>query len=158
MTERIARMQRKAADAGRELRFGVRFHVLSRDTHEEAVAAAEKQLEGVTPEQVARAQAVLNATDSAGESRQRAFVGSEDLWVEPNLWAGIGQVRRGIGVTVLGSHEEVARKFLSFVDMGLSFFILSGYPHLEEAENAGKTWMPLFYEMLRRRSASLAAG
>ena len=158
MSERITRMRQKSAAAGRELRFGVRFHVLSRDTHEEALAAAEAQLEGVTEEQIARTQAVLTATDSAGESRQRAFASREDLWVEPTLWAGIGQVRRGIGVTVLGSHEEVARKFLSFVDMGLSFFILSGYPHLEEAENAGRTWMPLFYELLRSREASLAAG
>jgi alkanesulfonate monooxygenase len=158
MKERIARMRQKAAAHGRELRFGVRFHVLSRTTHEEAMAAAATQLEGVTPEQIERTQAVLVATDSAGESRQRAFVGAEDLWVEPNLWAGIGQVRRGIGVTVIGSHEEVARKFLSFVDLGLSFFILSGYPHVEEAENAGRTWMPLFYQMLRERSASLAAG
>ncbi|MGE3073004.1 MAG: LLM class flavin-dependent oxidoreductase [Dehalococcoidia bacterium] len=158
MAERIARMRKKAAAHGRELRYGVRFHVLSRDTHEEAMAAAEAQLEGVTPEQVARAQSVLTATDSAGESRQRAFLGRDDLWVEPNLWAGIGQVRRGIGVTVLGSHEEVARKFLAFHDMGMSFFILSGYPHLEEAENAGRTWMPLFYDMLRQRNANLAAG
>jgi len=159
MTERIARMKQKAAANGRELRFGVRFHVLSRDTEAEALEAAQQQLEGVTPEQVARTQAVLNATDSSGESRQRAFLQqNEDLWVEPNLWAGIGQVRRGIGVTVIGSHEQVARKFLQFADMGLSFFILSGYPHLEECENAGRTWMPMFYEMLRKREASLAAG
>lgn len=158
MRERITRMRQKAAIHGRELRFGVRFHVLSRDTHDEAMAAAAAQLEGVTPEQIARTQSVLNATDSAGESRQRAFVGAEGLWVEPNLWSGIGQVRRGIGVTVIGSHEEVARKFLSFTDLGLSFFILSGYPHLEEAENAGRTWMPLFYDMVRQRSATLAAG
>ena len=158
MAERIARMKEKAAANGRELRFGVRFHVLSRDTHEEAIAAAEQQMAGVTAEQVARVQSVLTATDSAGESRQRAFVAREDLWVEPNLWAGVGQVRRGIGVTVIGSHEEVARKFLAFHDMGLSFFILSGYPHLEEAENAGRTWMPRFYELLRQREASLAAG
>jgi len=157
MRERIARMREKAAAHGRELRFGVRFHVLSRETHEEAVAAAESQLEGVTPEQIERTQAVLNATDSAGESRQRAFVNgtggtdARDLWVEENLWAGVGLVRRGIGVTVLGSHEEVARKFVGFVDLGLSFFILSGYPHLEEAENAGRTWLPRFYEMLRER-------
>jgi alkanesulfonate monooxygenase len=158
MAERIARMRQKAAAHGRELRFGVRFHVLSRDTEEEALAAAEGQLEGVTPEQVARAQAVLNATDSAGESRQRAFLQGEDLWVEPQLWAGIAQVRRGIGITVLGSHEQVAQKFLSFVDLGISFFILSGYPHLEEAQIAGRSWMPRFYELLRTRNASLAAG
>ena len=158
MAERIVRMREKAAAAGRELRFGVRFHVLSRDTEAKAMAAAAAQMEGVTVEQIARTQEVLNATDSAGESRQRAFVGADDLWVEPNLWSGIGQVRRGIGVTVIGSHEQVARKFLSFYDLGLSFFILSGYPHLEEAENAGRTWMPMFYEMVRQRDASLAAG
>lgn len=158
MAERIARMRRKAAVHGRELRFGVRFHVLSRATEEEALAEAARQMEGVTPEQIARTQAVLQATDSAGESRQRAFVQREDLWVEPNLWAGVGQVRRGIGVTVIGSHEQVARKFLSFVDLGMTFFILSGYPHLEEAENAGRTWMPRFYDLLRQREGTLAAG
>jgi alkanesulfonate monooxygenase len=158
MRERITRMKARAAANGRELRFGVRFHVLSRATEAEALAAAEAQLDGVTPEQIARVQSVITATDSAGESRQRAFMNRDDLWVEPNLWAGVGQVRRGIGVTVIGSHEQVARKFLDFYELGLSFFILSGYPHLEEARNAGESWMPLFYEMVRQREASLAAG
>lgn len=158
MTERIARMKQRAAALGRELRFGVRFHVLSRDTEAAANAAAEAQIEGVTEAQVERAQAVLTATDSAGESRQRAFVQRENLWVEPNLWSGLGLVRRGVGVTVVGSHEQVARKFLSFVDLGLSYFILSGYPHAEEAENAGAGWLPRFHELMRQRQASLAAG
>lgn len=158
MRERIHRMRAKAAEQGRELRFGVRMHVLARETEEEAVAAAESQLEGLTQEQIDRIQAVLKATDSVGESRQRDFAGLEDLWVEPNLWSGVGLVRRGVGVTVLGSYEQVAKKFLSYTDLGISFFILSGYPHLEEARNAGETWMPMFYEMLRQRESTLAAG
>lgn len=158
MAERIARMKQKAASHGRQIRFGVRFHVLSRETEAEAFAAAQAQIEGVTDAQIERAQATLNATDSAGESRQRQFVNRDNLWVEPNLWSGIGLVRRGIGVTIVGSHEQVARKFQSFVDLGLSYFILSGYPHAEEAELAGTTWMPRFHELMREREASLAAG
>ncbi|MEX2081431.1 MAG: LLM class flavin-dependent oxidoreductase, partial [Dehalococcoidia bacterium] len=141
-----------------EMRFGVRLHVLSRETETEAIEAGEAVISGVTPEYLSRAQATIRATDSAGESRQRAFTDIAGLWPEANLWAGIGQVRRGVGVTVVGSHEQVARKFLGYVDMGLSFFILSGYPHLEEAENAGKTWLPMFWELYRQRQASLAAG
>ena len=158
MSERIVRMRAKAAAAGRTLRFGVRLHVLARETEAEALAAAERVVGGVTPEQVARAQAVLTQTDSAGESRQRAFVQNDDLWLEPNLWAGIGQVRRGIGLTVVGSFEEVARKFVQYTDIGLSYFILSGYPHLEEAEIAGRGWLPIFHELIAERRPSLAAG
>jgi alkanesulfonate monooxygenase len=155
LVERIARMKQKAAGRGRSLRFGVRMHVISRDTEEEARAAAAALVEGLSPAQVERAQATLRATDSAGESRQRAFVG-DDLWPEPNLWSGIGQIRRGVGVAVVGSHEQVARKFLGYTDLGLSYFILSGYPHLEEAQNAGATWMPLFRNLLRQREPNFA--
>ena len=159
LSERIARMRQKAAANGRTLRFGVRLHVLARETEQEARAAAEYQIAGVSESTLERARATLTATDSAGESRQREFaMGGEDLWVEPNLWAGIGQVRRGVGVTLVGSYEQVARKFLAYTEMGLSFFILSGYPHLEECETAGRTWLPRFWELVREREASLAAG
>lgn len=157
MAERIARMTAKAVALGRTLRFGVRMHVCARATEEEAVAAAEYQVAGVSDAQKARARDVLTATDSKGESRQREFAADEDPWVEPHLWAGVGQVRRGVGVTVVGSYEQVARKFLDYTEMGLSFFILSGYPHLEEAENAGN-WLPTFWAMHRERDAALAAG
>jgi alkanesulfonate monooxygenase len=159
MQERIARMKAKAAANGRSLRLGVRMHVLARETEAEAVEAAYAQVEGVSEATRERARATLMATDSAGESRQRDFaMTGDDQWVEPNLWAGVGQVRRGVGVTLVGSYEQVARKFLAYTEMGLSFFILSGYPHLEECENAGRKWLPLFWNMVRDRDASLAAG
>jgi alkanesulfonate monooxygenase len=158
LAERIARMREKASANGRELRFGLRMHVLARETEAEARAAAEEQVAGVPEPLLERFRTTLNATDSAGESRQRAFAKGEDLWVEENLWAGIGQVRRGVGVTAVGSYEQVARKFAGYADMGISYFILSGYPHLEEAQTAGRRWLPLFHEMMRRRDASLAAG
>ena len=159
MRERVRRMREKAAAHGRELRFGVRMHVLARATGDEAVRDAEALIAGVPEEHLARARAALTATDSAGESRQRAMAMPRpgDLWLEPNVWSGVGLVRRGVGVTVVGSYEQVARKFLAYTDLGLSFFILSGYPHLEEAANASN-WMPRFYELLRERERALAAG
>ncbi|MGH2610077.1 MAG: LLM class flavin-dependent oxidoreductase [Tepidiformaceae bacterium] len=159
MQERISRMKAKASANGRTLRLGVRMHVLARETEEDAREAAYAQVEGVPEATRERFRATLMATDSAGESRQRAFaMTDDDQWVEPNLWAGVGQVRRGVGVTVVGSYEQVARKFQAYTEMGLSYFILSGYPHLEEAETAGRTWLPRFWELVRQRDASLAAG
>ena len=159
LQERITRMRAKAALHGRALRFGVRLHVLARETEAEAQEAARYLVDGVSEATLARARATLTATDSAGESRQRAFAMTDaDLWVEPNLWAGVGQVRRGVGVTVVGSYEQVARKFAAYTELGLSYFILSGYPHLEECENAGRTWLPRFWELVRERESSLAAG
>lgn len=158
MTERIARMKAKAAALGRELRFGVRLHVLARETEEEARRDAMKLIEGVSEAQLAKARATLTATDSAGESRQRTLAGAGDLWPEESFFTGVGLVRRGIGATIVGSHEQVARKFLDYTRMGLSYFILSGYPHPEEAAIAGAGWMPRFYEMVRDEERSLAAG
>lgn len=159
LQERMARMRTKAAANDRTLRFGVRLHVLARETEGEAREAAQYLIDGISEATLARARATLTATDSAGESRQREFaMTNADLWVEPNLWAGVGQVRRGVGVTVVGSHEQVARKFLAYTEMGLSYFILSGYPHLEECEKGGRGWLPRFWELLRERESSLAAG
>ncbi len=159
LNERIARMRLRAAEHGRTLRYGVRMHVLARETEAEAREAAAAQIAGVSEATLERSRATLTATDSAGESRQRAFAfGGDDHWPEPNLWSGLGLVRRGVGVTVVGSYEQVARKFFAYTEMGLSYFILSGYPHLEEAENAGRTWLPLFWEMVRAREAQMAAG
>ena len=150
MRERILRMRGKAAEHGRTLQFGVRLHVLARETEEQARADAMALIEGVSEEQVARAQAVLTTSDSAGEQRQRGLHGN-DLWPEPNFFTGVGLVRRGIGATIVGSHEQVARKFLEYTELGLSYFILSGYPHREEARIAGAGWLPKFRELERRR-------
>ena len=152
MAERIARMTAKAAAHGRQLRFGVRLHVLARESEEAAIAAADAQIAGVSEATLARAHETLHATDSLGESRQRALANSGSLWPEANLWSGLGLVRRGIGLTVAGSYEQVARKFLAYTQMGLSYFILSGYPHAEEAANAGRTWLPRFRELAAERS------
>jgi len=72
---------------------------------------------------------------------------TDALEVSPNLWAGIGLVRGGAGTALVGSYEEVAQRIADYHRLGIDEFILSGYPHLEEAYHVGEGVMPV----LRRR-------
>jgi alkanesulfonate monooxygenase len=149
VAERLQRMRELAADAGRRLRFGIRLHVITRDTEEEAWSAAQRLLDRMSPETVAEAQARFAASDSVGQRRMTSLhAGSRDrLEVAPNLWAGIGLVRGGAGTALVGSHEQVADRIEEYHRLGLDEFILSGYPHLEEAYWFGEHVIPI----LRRR-------
>jgi alkanesulfonate monooxygenase len=85
------------------------------------------------------------AGESEGEKRQRQLVAeAEGGWLTDHLWAGIGKARLGVGTALVGSGESVARCFQEYVDLGIDTFILSGYPHLEEAQRFGKYVMPHF--------------
>ena len=63
--------------------------------------------------------------------------------VEPHLWAGVGMARSGVGVAIVGDPQQVADKLRSYQQLGISTFILSGYPHLEECRRFGELVMPL---------------
>jgi len=84
--------------------------------------------------------------DSEGEKRQMQLREGkgEDLVLGPHLWAGIGKARLGVGTALVGSGENVAARLQEYVDEGIDTFILSGYPHLEEAQRFGKYVMPHF--------------
>ncbi len=81
--------------------------------------------------------------DSVGQARMADLHSAEspatakDLTVAPNLWSGIGLVREGVGTAIVGSHDEVARRLEEYIAIGIDEFILSGYPHLEEATRVG---------------------
>ncbi|MDP9238480.1 MAG: LLM class flavin-dependent oxidoreductase [Chloroflexota bacterium] len=141
--ERIADMRERAAALGRTLRFGIRMLVCVRETEAEARAAAEAMV-GEVPEKFQDMMTKhMSGADSEGEKRQRALREQGD-WIAPNLWTGIGRARLGVGLAVVGSPENVAARFREYVDEGIDTFILSGYPHLEEAERFGKYVMPFF--------------
>ncbi len=87
-------MRALAAEEGRTVRFGIRFHVIVRDTEAEAWDEAHRLISKVTPEAIAKARAISNAHESVGQQRMRALHGDPArLMVGPNLWAGIGLVR-----------------------------------------------------------------
>jgi alkanesulfonate monooxygenase len=134
-----------AADSGRVLQYGLRIHVISRNTSEEAWAEADRLLAAVDPADVERVQASLGRSESEGQRRMLSLHGgrSSDLLVAPNLWAGVGLVRGGAGTALVGSHAEVAERLVEYAQLGIEHFILSGYPHLEEAYWFGEGVLPL---------------
>jgi alkanesulfonate monooxygenase len=137
---------REAADREeRELGFGIRLHVITRDTAEEAWEVAERMLAGLSDEQIAKAQSIQSISESEGQRRMRALHNgrTDHLEVSPNLWAGIGLVRGGAGTALVGSHDEVADRIAEYHELGIDEFILSGYPHLEEAYRVGEGLTPV---------------
>ncbi|MEU0589674.1 LLM class flavin-dependent oxidoreductase [Streptomyces sp. NPDC006132] len=144
VAEKIARIRSLAAGQGRTLRFGIRLHVITRDTAEQAWAEADRLLDGFDPETVASVQAGLARSESEGQQRMLALHGGrrDRLEIHPNLWAGIGLVRGGAGTALVGSHAEVAERIREYHALGIEEFILSGYPHLEEAYWFGEGVLP----------------
>jgi alkanesulfonate monooxygenase len=135
IAERITRMRALAEEAGRELTFGIRFHVISRDTAAQAWAEADRLLSRIDTDRIEETQKLLAASDSVGQQRMSALHGGDrtQLEIYPNIWAGYGLVRGGAGTAIVGSHDEVADRIEEYHSLGLDHFILSGQPHLEEA-------------------------
>jgi len=143
-----------AAASDRTLRFGIRLHVISRDTADEAWRQADRLIERVDDEMIRKVQAGLSQSESEGQRRMRELHSGGDrhsLTVAPNLWAGVGLVRGGAGTALVGSHAEVADRIEEYADLGITEFILSGYPHLEEAYWFGEGVLPILAERGRWR-------
>ena len=142
--EKISRVREKAAAQGRKIRFGIRLHVIVRETNEEAWQAAERLIAHLDDATIVKAQAALARTDSVGQQRMSALHGGkrDRLEIAPNLWAGVGLVRGGAGTALVGDGPTVAARIQEYADLGIETFILSGYPHLEEAYRVGELLFP----------------
>ncbi|MFP1729066.1 FMNH2-dependent alkanesulfonate monooxygenase [Lonsdalea quercina] len=144
--EEKLRVVRERAEAnGRTLNFGIRLHVIVRETEEEAWAAADRLIAHLDDDTIAQAQKIFARMDSTGQARMSALHrGSrDDLRIGPNLWAGVGLVRGGAGTALVGSPRQVADRLREYQALGIENFILSGYPHLEEAHRFAELVMPL---------------
>ncbi|MEU0843710.1 LLM class flavin-dependent oxidoreductase [Streptomyces sp. NPDC005962] len=144
VAEKIAWVRGLAAKEGRKVRFGIRLHVITRDTSEQAWAEARRLLDGFDPETVKSVQQGLARSESEGQRRMLSLHGGgrDGLEIHPNLWAGIGLVRGGAGTALVGSHAEVAERIAEYQRIGIDEFVLSGYPHLEEAYWFGEGVLP----------------
>jgi alkanesulfonate monooxygenase len=158
VAEKVAWIRRLAAERGRTVRFGIRLHVITRDTSDAAWAQAEQLLAGIPDGMVEQVQQNLARSESEGQRRMRALhsggaahaggrARAADLEVSPNLWAGVGLVRGGAGTALVGSHTEVADRIAEYHALGIEEFVLSGHPHLEEAYWVGEGVLP---ELQRR--------
>jgi alkanesulfonate monooxygenase len=145
VASKLAEVQALAAARGRTLRFGLRVHVIVRETEAEAWAAADDLVRYVTDESIAAAQKSFARFDSVGQRRMAELHGGrrESLETSPNLWAGVGLVRGGAGTALVGDPETVAARLQEYASLGIETFILSGYPHLEEAYRVAELLFPL---------------
>lgn len=148
VAKKIADIRARAAEHGRTIRFGIRMHVIVRETEEEAWAAADRLISRLDDATIARAQAAFGKMDSEGQRRMAALHGGkrgsrEELEVYPNVWAGVGLVRGGAGTALVGNPQQVAERMNEYAALGIDTFILSGYPHLEESYRFAELVFPL---------------
>lgn len=144
VAKKIAEVRQLAAEQGRTVRFGIRLHVIVRETEQEAWDAANTLIKYLDETTITAAQKAFSRADSEGQHRMsQLHNGSrESLEISPNLWAGIGLVRGGAGTALVGDPEIVAARMLEYQELGIETFILSGYPHLEEAYRVAELLFP----------------
>lgn len=139
--------QRNTKGINRTLRYGLRAQLVVRDTEEEAWAAAREITSLAPPELLNVVDQVQSKTDAINQQRQTELwkkSQDNDYVIGPNLWAGLSRIRGGGAVAFVGTPDQVSDRLLEFVDAGISTFVLSGYPHVEEAQIAGDKLLPLF--------------
>jgi alkanesulfonate monooxygenase len=145
VARKVEAAAKAAALQGRTLSYGIRLHAIVRETTAEAWAAADALIEHLDDATIKRAQAIFDRMDSVGQKRMRALHGGSrgKLEVSPNLWAGVGLVRGGAGTALVGDPETVAARIEEYMALGIDTFIMSGYPHLEEAYRFAELVFPL---------------
>lgn len=152
VARKIADVRERAARHGRSVRFGIRLHVIVRETTEAAWAAADELISHLSDDAVQAAQAAFAKMDSEGQRRMAALHGGKltdgkggraHLEISPNLWAGVGLVRGGAGTALVGDPQTVAERIQEYADLGIDTFIFSGYPHLEESYRFAELVFPL---------------
>jgi len=156
VAEKIGRVAALAEQQGRRLSFGIRLHVIVRETNAAAWRAADDLIRHVSDETITNAQKIFARMDSVGQHRiTQLHRGRRDqLEVSPNLWAGVGLVRGGAGTALVGDPETVAARMREYIALGIDTFILSGYPHLEEAYRFAELVFPLLPLAQRREAAA----
>jgi alkanesulfonate monooxygenase len=137
-------MSEKAAKYGRTMDYGMRLHVIVRETEAEAKAYAKELMSKFDLETAEKLKHRTQDSKSAGVLRQDEFrkTADEDDFVEPMLWTGIGRARSGCGAAIVGNPAQIIEKMNRYTDMGVRAFILSGYPLIEECEYFGKLVLP----------------
>lgn len=140
----IADLRRRAALRGRALRFGYRVHVVVRETEAAARTAADRLLSRLDDAEGAAIRARSLDATSAGVRRQAELreAASGDGYVEDNLWTGIGRARSGCGAAIVGDPDQVLAKLNAYRKLGVDAFILSGYPHIAEADLFARHVLP----------------
>ncbi len=140
----IADVKDRAARHGRRLRFGYRAHVVVRETEAAARAAADRLLSRLDERAGAAIRRRSLDHGSVGVRRQAELreTAGDGGYVEDHLWTGIGRARSGCGAAIVGDPEQVLAKIEAYRALGIQSFILSGYPHIAEADLFARHVLP----------------
>lgn len=128
----------------RTLDYGLRVHVIVRDTEVEAREYAEHIVSELDDEQgkAIRERALDSKSLGVSHQAKNRDIADDDGFIEPHLWTGVGRARSGCGAALVGSTDQVLSKLEAYQKMGMRAFILSGYPHTEEAVHFGQRVLP----------------
>jgi alkanesulfonate monooxygenase len=132
----VVEMRERAAAYGREIAYGLRAHVIVRETEALARAAADRLVSRLDADTGAAIRSKSLDSASVGVQRQAALreTAGDDGYAEANLWTGIGRARSGAGAAIVGDPDQVLAKLEAYREVGIGAFILSGYPHREECD------------------------
>ncbi|WP_413201437.1 LLM class flavin-dependent oxidoreductase, partial [Nostoc piscinale] len=144
VAEKIAKVRQLAAEQGRTVRFGIRMHVIVRETTQKAWDAANELIKYLDDDTIASAHKRFVQSESAGQRRMAQLNNGsrQNLEISPNLWSGVGLVRGGAGTALVGDPDTVAARIQEYADLGIDTFVFSGYPHLEEAYRVAELLFP----------------
>ncbi|MDJ0753341.1 MAG: LLM class flavin-dependent oxidoreductase [Ardenticatenaceae bacterium] len=134
----------RARKYGRKIDYGLRIHVVVRETEDEARAAANKlvsKLDADVGDEIRNRALDAKSLGVALQSQARERSDSEG-YIEDHLWTGIGRARSGCGMALVGNPDQIRDKIQRYIDMGLRAFIFSGYPHKDECELFGRYVLP----------------
>ncbi len=144
LKELMISMTKKAEDYERSVDFGLRVHVIVRETEKEAKKYASELISKLELDKGKEIRERALDAKSLGVYRQKKMrdVSGDDYFVEPNLWTGIGLARSGCGAAIVGNPDQVYEKIKSYMEIGIKSFIFSGYPHHQEAKYFAKLVLP----------------
>lgn len=143
LAETMSEMSELAADHGRKIDFGLRIHMIVRETEEAARAAADRLISKLDADKGQEIKERSQDSASAGVKRQDALrAQTDDDYIEDHIWSGVGRARSGCGSAIVGDPDQVYEKIQRYIDMGMRSFIFSGYPHLDECELFAKHVLP----------------
>ena len=144
IAERMRAVNAVAERYERSLDYGLRVHVIVRDTEQEAREYAQhlvSKLEDDAGRSIRERALDSTSLGVAHQAKNRDLADMEGF-VEPHLWTGVGRARSGCGAAIVGSTDQVLSELEAYQKMGIRAFILSGYPHMEECEHFGTRVMP----------------
>lgn len=144
IAQRMKAAHARAAHHGRVLDYGLRVHMIVRDTEAEAREYANELVSMLDDEEgrKIRERALDAKTFGVAIQAKNREQADDDGFIEPGMWTGIGRARSGCGAALVGSVDQVMSKIERYQKMGIRAFIFSGYPHLDECEIFGSKVLP----------------